>query len=167
MDSKFLGKLVISTGILGLVMFAYTIFSTTPDLTSLLLPPVHPSATAEKLQDTVMLAGFELEVQEQGNVARGAFAIDNNSDHDIKNIEILCTLLDDAGAEQGRDKWVIYATLKAHSKAVFSHTKKMYVSTRASSSQCRIIDMKKVTAPLLALHQEDANDHGSHGNSGH
>lgn len=167
MDSKFLGKLAISTGILGLAIFAFNTFSTAPDLTSLLLPPVHPSATAQRLQDAVVLAGFELEVQEQGNVARGAFAIDNSSDHDIKNIEILCTLLDDAGAEQGRDKWVIYATLKAHTKGVFSHTKKMYVSTRASSSQCRIIDMKEVTAPLIALHQGEANNRGSNGNSGH
>jgi len=167
MDSKFLGKIAISTVILGLAMFAFNTFNTAPDLTSILLPPVHSSATAQKLQDSVVLAGFEIEVPENGNVARAAFAIDNSSDHDIKNIEILCTLLDATGAEQGRNKWVIYATLKAHTKGVFSHTKKMYVSNRASSSQCLIIDMKEVTAPLIALHRGDANGRGSHGDTAH
>jgi hypothetical protein len=167
MESKFLGKIVISTVILGLAMLAFNTFSTAPDLTSILLPPVHPSATAQKLESSVLLAGFEIEVPEQGNVARAAFAIDNSSDHDIKNIEILCTMLDATGAEQGRDKWVIYATLKAHTKGIFSHTKKMYVSNRASSSQCRIVDMKKVTPPLVAFHRGDANGGSSHIDTAH
>ncbi|MBW6521209.1 MAG: hypothetical protein K0A99_09420 [Desulfoarculaceae bacterium] len=160
MDRKFWSKIAISTVILGLAMFAFNTFGTAPDLTSILLPPVQPSATAQELQDTVVLVGFEMEVPEKGHVARAAFAIDNSSDHDIKNVEILCTLLDATGAEQGRNKWVIYNTLKAHTTGVFSHTKKMYVSDRVSSSQCRIVDMKRVTSPLIAVHRGDAQEQG-------
>ncbi len=175
MDAKFWGKVALSTVVLGLVIFVFQTFSTTPDLTELLLPPVQPSATAQELQADVVLRGFEIEVPATGHIARAAFAINNQSEHDLKNIEIVCTLLDAGGNELGRDKWVIYNTLKAQTDKVFSHTTKMYISDRAASSQCRIVDMKKVTAPLIAIHRGETTGHGGHeainstmhGNAGH
>lgn len=162
MDSKFGAKIAISAVILGLAMFVFNTFSTTPDVSKILLPPVQPSATARELLDTVVLTRSEIAVQEKGHLARAAFAIENSSDQDIKNIEILCTLFDAAGAEQGRDKWVIYNTVKAHSNGVFSHTTKMYVTNKASSSQCQIVDMERVTSPLIAIHRGAAKGPGGH-----
>lgn len=162
MDSKFWGKITISTVILGLAILAFKTLTTTSDATELLLPPIQSSATAEKLQDTVLLSRFEVAVQEKGHLARAAFAIDNSSNHDIKNVEILCTLLDNAGNEQGRDKWVIYDTIKAHANGIFSYTSKMYVSNRATASQCQILDMEIATAPLIAVHRGNAEGQGRH-----
>ena len=165
MNGKFWSKIGISTVILGLFIFVFNTFNKSPDMTTLLLPPVQASATAQELLDTVILAHSEVAVQEKGHLARAAFAIDNGSNHDIKNIEILCTLMDNAGTEQGREKWVIYDTIKAHANGIFSSTSKKYVSNRASASQCQIVDMEREQSPLIAIHRGSAAGSG-HG-SGH
>jgi hypothetical protein len=162
MDGNFLGKIAISTVVLGLAIYTFNTFNTTPDMATILLPPIQASDTAKEMLDTVILARSEVAVQEKGHLARASFAIDNSSNHDIKNIEILCTLMDDAGLEQGRDKWVIYDTIKAHANGVFSSTLKKYVSNRATSSQCRIVDLKRATSPLIAIHRGSAEVHGGH-----
>lgn len=162
MDGTFWGKIAISVFILGLAISAFNTFSTAPDVATILLPPIQVSATAEEMVDTVVLARSEVAVQEKGHLAHAAFAIDNSSRHDIKNIEILCTLVDDAGLEQGRDKWVIYDTIKAHANGVFSSTAKKYVSNRATSSQCRIVDLELAKPPLIAIHRGSAESPGGH-----
>jgi hypothetical protein len=165
MDSKFWSKIGISAIILGLFIFAFNAFNKSPDIATILLPPVQASTTTEELKDTVILARSEIAVQEKGHLARAAFAIDNNSNHDIKNVEILCTLMDNTGTEQGRDKWVIYDTIKAHSNGIFSSTSKKYIGNRASASQCQIVDIEKSQSPLIAIHRgnaADTNHGGSH-----
>jgi hypothetical protein len=156
MNNIFWGKIGISTVILGLFILAVNTFNKSPNINTLLLPPVQASATVQGLLDTVILAHSEVAVQEKGHLAQAVFAIDNNSNHDIKNIEILCTLMDNAGAEQGREKWVIYDTIKAHANGIFSSTSKKYVSNRASASQCQIVDMERAQSPLIAIHRSSA-----------
>lgn len=160
MNGKFWGKIAISTFILGLFVMAFKTMYTTPDMTSLLLPPVQGSPLAKELMTSVALIRSEVAIQEKGHLARAAFAIENSSDHAIKNIEILCTLMDNAGAEQGRDKWVVYDTIEAHSNGQFSYTSKKYVSSKAIATQCQIIDMEKAQAPLLAIHRGGNAGHG-------
>ncbi len=161
MKRKFWSKIGVSTLIFGLFVLAFNIFNKSPDMTTLLLPPVQTSVTAQELLDTVILVHFEVAVQEKEHLAHAAFSIDNNSNHNIKNIEILCTLMDNAGTEQGREKWVIYDTIKAHANGIFSSTSKKYVSNRASASQCQIVDMDRAQSPFIAIHR------GSPAGSGH
>jgi hypothetical protein len=163
MNGKFWSKIAISAVIFGLAVYAFNSLSHSPDAVKILLPPVQSSATAKELLGSVLLARSEVAVQEQGHLARAAFAIDNRSSHNLKNIEVLCTLFDERGVEQGRDKWVIYDTIKAHSNGVFYSTSKKYVSNRACASLCQIVDLEKTTAPLIAIHRENAMDH----NGGH
>jgi hypothetical protein len=172
MDGKFIGKIAISAVIFGLGAFVFQTFHDTPDVASLLLPPMQPTVTAEKFADAVILTGSEVAVQQEGHMARAGFAISNDSNQDVKNIEILCILMDDTGTEQGRDKWVIYDTVKAHSDEVFTYTTKMYVSDLATSSQCQIVDVEEATAPLIAVHRGSAaghgeNHHDTHGDTMH
>ena len=49
MNSKFGGKIGISTVIFGLFILAFNTFNKSPDMTTLLLPPVQASATAQEL----------------------------------------------------------------------------------------------------------------------
>jgi hypothetical protein len=163
MESTFWGKVGISAVILGLGMFAAHTFNTTPDIAKLLLPPVQPSATAQKLLNDVSLLHSEVAVQEKGHLAQATFAINNNSNQDIKNVTILCTLLDSKGKEQGRDKWVAYDTIKAHTHGMFSHTSKMFISNKASATQCQIVDVELTQAPLIAIHRASAEGHGAAG----
>jgi hypothetical protein len=165
MNGKFWSKIGISTVILGLFIFAFSTFIKSPDITTLLLPPVHVSAAAQELLKTVVLSRSEVAVQEDGHLAHAVFAIDNNSSHDIKNIEILCTLMDNAGVEQGRDKWVIYDTIKSQARVIIPSTTKKYVSNMASASQCQIVDMEKAQAPLIAIHRGSAAAVSDHGGS--
>jgi hypothetical protein len=165
MNGKFWGKIAISAFILGLFALAFNTINSTPDMTTLLLPPVQGSPLAKELMDSVTLVRSEVAIQEKGHLARAAFAIENSSDHAIKNIEILCTLMDNAGTEQGRDKWVVYDTIKAHSNGLFSYTTKKYVSNKAIATQCQIIDMEKAQAPLLAIHRGGST--GGHGGDQH
>lgn len=164
MNGKFWGKIGISTVILGLFVFAFSIFIKSPDMATLLLPPVHVSAAAQELK-TVVLSRSEVAVQEDGHLVHAVFAIDNNSSHDIKNIEILCTLMDNAGVEQGRDKWVLYDTIKSQARVIIPSTIKKYVSNMASASQCQIVDMEKAQAPLIAIHRGSAAAVSDHGGS--
>jgi hypothetical protein len=164
MNGNFWSKVGISTVILGLFIFAIYTFNKSPDITTILLPPVQVSATAKELLETVILARSEVAVQEDGHLAHAAFAINNNSNHDIKNIEILCTLMDNAEVEYGRERWVIYDTIKSHARGIFLSTTKKYVSNRACASQCQIVDMERAQAPLIAIHRGSGADSG-HGGS--
>ncbi len=65
--------------------------------------------------------------------------------------------------ELGRDKWVVYDTIKAHANGAFSSTLNRYVSNRAIASQCRIVDLEIVTSPLIAIHRGSAEALGDHG----
>lgn len=164
MDGKFWGKIGICTVILGLGMFAVNTLTHTPNAVSLLRPPIQPSSSASELLKDVTLAGSEMAVQETGHMARAAFAINNQSSHDINNVKIICTLLNSSGGEQGRSTWVLPDTIKAHSNGIFSSTASMYVSDRATATQCQIVDLDKVSAPLIAIHRAT---HSEHGEAGH
>lgn len=167
MDGKFWGKVAISAAIFCLIIFALKTFSTSSNIFSILLPPITASTTAQKLLDSVILSHSEVAVQENGHFTRASFAITNNSNLDIKNIAIICTLMDNAGNEQGRNKWVLYDTIKAHAKGLVSHTSKTYVSDKASASQCQIVDMETVKAPLIAIHRGASNIPGEIKNTMH
>lgn len=160
MNGNFLGKIAISIVIFSIAIFTIKTFNSSTNISQLLLPPIKVSATAQELLDSVTLSHSEVAVQEKGHLTRASFAIDNNSNRDIKNIEIICTLMDNAGNEQGRDKWVLYDTIKAQTNGVVVHTSKMFVSDRASVSQCQIVDLEIATAPLIAVHRKDTRTHG-------
>jgi len=162
MDSKFWGKIAISAVILGLVMVALQKMDAVGGITQLFLPPVSVSSQAEAMQQAVLLARSEVAVQEKGHLARASFALENRGDQDVKNIKIVCTLLDSSGSEQGRDTWLVSDTIKAHAHSAFSYTSKKYISNRAVASQCRIVDMEVVSAPLFAVHRATAQGSGAH-----
>ncbi len=113
------------------------------------------------MQKTVVLARSEVAVQEKGHLARALFSLDNRGDQDVKNFKILCTLLDNSGVEQGRDIWLVPETVKAHGNGVFSYTSKKFIGNRAVASQCQIVDLELVTAPLIAIHRESGHGAGS------
>lgn len=171
MNGTFLGKIALGAVLFGLGTSALVTLNNAGGIFNLLQPPIQPSVMATALKDTVVLAASEVAVQQEGHMALAAFSILNDSDQDVKNIEILCVLIDDAGEEQGRNKWVLYDTIQAHSSVTFSDTSKMYISERATSAQCQIVDLQEATAPLIAVHRGSAAGHGTedsaHGNGHH
>ncbi len=160
MNGKFLGNIALSAVILSLVAFAVTRLNASPTgFTGLLLPEVKISDSAAELQDVVALVDSEIKVPEKGHMVDALFVIANTGESDVKNIEVLCTLFDAAGAEKGRDKWVVYDTVKSQSKEDFTFYKKMFISSSVVRSECRIVDLQIARAPRVKVHGA-AGDHG-------
>ncbi len=153
MNGKFWGNIGLSAVILCLVAFAVTqISASQTGVTGVLLPEITVSESAEELLHAVTLAQAIVNVPEKGRMVDASFAIENKGGHDVKNIAIHCTLFDAAGLEKGRDKWVVYETVKSHDKGNFTFTDKMFISNAIVSSDCKIVDMQIAKAPKVKAH---------------
>ncbi len=162
MNGKFWGNVGLSAVVLCLVAFAVTKISASPSgIAGVLLPEIKVSESAEELLNSVALVRSSVKVPKNGHMVDASFAIANKGMHDIKNVSILCTLFDASGNEQGRDKWVVYETLKSQNTGVFAFSDKMFISNSTVRSDCKIVDMQIAKAPKLKAHHGAAAGHGS------
>ncbi len=160
MNGKFLANVGLSVVILGLVSFAVVKVSASSGVQGLLLPEVKVSASTEELLHSVTLARSAVKVQTLNNQVDASFAIENTGGHDIKNVTILCTLFDDQNREQGRDKWVIYDTVKSQGQGFFTFSDKMFISDSVVRSECQIVDLQVAKASFITVHRGSAG-HGA------
>lgn len=169
MNGKFWGNVGVSGVILCLVAFAVTKISASPSgVAGVLLPEIKASVSAEELFHSVTLARSAVKIQKGTQMVDASFAIQNKGDHDIKNISILCTLFDESDREKGRDKWVVFDTVKSKGQGLFTFSDKKFVSDSVVRSECQIVDMQTVKAPLITVHRgaaggHDENEAASHG----
>ena len=163
MNGKFLGNLGLSIVILGLVAFAVMKVSASSGVESILLPEIKVSDSTQELLHSVSLARAAVNVQGLNHQVEAIFGIENKGEHDIKNVSILCTLFDSKNKEQGRDKWVVYDTVKAHGRDFFTFADKRFISDTVVRSDCQIVDLEQVTPPAITVHRSSAE----HGGGGH
>jgi hypothetical protein len=164
MNGKFWGNVGLSAVILCLVAFAVNkISASSSGVAGVLLPEVKASASAEELLHSVALVRSAVKIQKGTQMVDASFSIENTGGHDIKNISILCTLFDISGKEQGRDKWIVFDTVKSQGQGMFAFLDRKFISDSVVRSQCEIVDMQIVKAPLITVHRGAAG----HGNSGH
>lgn len=162
MNGKFWGNVGLSAVIFGLIAFGVAKISASPTgIGGVLLPEITISASAEELLHSVALTSSFVKVSKMGHMVDASFAIENKSAHDIKNISILCTLFDDTGKEQGRDKWVIFKTVKSQDNEVFPFSDKMFISKTVTRSDCEIVDLHIAKAPRENVHHGASVEHGS------
>lgn len=152
MNGKFWGNIAFGAVLLYLVAFAVTKISASSGVEGLLLPEVKVSDSTTELLHSVELVRSAVMLQKTGHKVDAAFAIENRGGHDIKNIYILCTLFDAAGKEQGRDKWIVFDTVKAQGHGMFTFSDKRFISNSAVGSQCQIVDLEVAKAPLVTGH---------------
>ena len=163
MNGKFWGNIGLSVVVFCLVAFAITKISvSSTGVTGVLLPEVKVSNSAEELLHSVALNRSAVKVPKKGHMVDASFAIENKGGHDIKNVVIHCTLFDATDREQGRDKWVVFDTVKSQSSGVFTFTDKMFISDSIVRSDCKIVDMQIAKAPEVKAHAASAG-HGDHG----
>ena len=165
MNGKFWGNVGLGAVLVCLVAFAVTKISASSGVEGLLLPEVKVSDSTAELLHSVELVRSAVMLQKTGHKVEAAFAIENRGGHDIKNISILCTLFNAAGKEQGRDKWIVFDTVKAQGHGMFTFSDKRFISDSAVRSQCQIVDLEVAKAPLITVHRGAAghgeqNDHG-------
>jgi hypothetical protein len=168
MNGKFWGNVGLSAVIFCLVAFAVAKFNASPTgVAGALLPEVKVSDSTEELLRSVALVHSSVKIPKEGHMVDASFAIENKGGHDIKNISILCTLFDAAGIEKGRDKWVVFDTVKSQAKGTFTFYSKMFISDSVIRSDCRIVDMEIAKAPkvqthgVTAGHGSSADEHGA------
>jgi hypothetical protein len=166
MNAKFWGNVGLGAVLVCLVAFAVTKISASSGVEGLLLPEVKVSDSTSELLHSVELVRSAVMLQKTGHKVEAAFAIENRGGHDIKNISILCTLFDAAGKEQGRDKWIVFDTVKAEGHGMFTFSDKRFISDSAVRSLCQIVDLEVAKAPLITVHRGSAGHGGQNDKSG-
>ncbi len=162
MNGKFWGNVGLSAVVFGLVAFGVTKISASPTgITGVLLPEITPSGFAEELSHSVCLTSSSVNVSKTDHTVDASFAIENKGTHAIKNISILCTLFNDAGKEQGRDKWIVFKTVKSQDSGVFTFSDKMFISKAVTRSDCEIIDLQIARTPREKTKHGAPVEHGS------
>ncbi len=162
MNGKFWGNITLCIVIFVFAAVAVSKISTsTSGVAGILLPDVSVSGSVADSLQSIALTRSSIKVQEKGNIVDASFTIENKSRHDIKNISILCTLFDVTGKEQGRDKWIVFDTVRAQKHGVFTFSDKMFISNSIVRSDCRIVDLQPVQAPLIKVHREATAQHGT------
>lgn len=156
MNGKFWGNIGLGAVIVCLVAFAVTKISASSGVEGLFLPEVKVSDSTAELLHSVELVRSSVRVPQTGHIVNASFAIENRGKHDIKNISILCTLFNAAGKEQGRDKWIVFDTVKTQEHGMFTFSNKKFVSNSAVRSECQIVDLEVVKAPLFTVHRGSA-----------
>ncbi|HID68886.1 MAG TPA: hypothetical protein EYP35_00110 [Desulfobacterales bacterium] len=162
MNGKFWGNITLSIVIFALVAFAVSkISASTSGVASVLLPDVTVSDSVKDSLQSIVLSRSSITIQKAGNMVDASFTIENKGKHDIKNISILCTLFDVKGKEQGRDKWIVFDTVKAQNHGVFTFSDKMFISDSIVRSDCEIVGLQPVKEPLIKVHRTAAVGHGT------
>ena len=168
MNGKFWGNIAFGAVLISLVAFTVTRISASTGVEGLLLPEIKVSDSTAELLHSVELVRSAVMLQKTGHKVDAAFAIENRGGHDIKNISILCTLFNAAGKEQGRDKWIVFDTVKSQGHGMFTFSDKRFISDSAVRSECQIVDLEVAKAPLITVHRHAAQGgHGAAETEGH
>lgn len=77
-----------------------------------------------------------------GNVMEADFTITNNSNYQIKDIEIRCTHSAKSGTKIDSNKRIVYDIVPAKSKKTFSKFNMGFIHSQTESTSCRITDFK-------------------------
>ena len=162
MNGKFWGNVGLSAVVLSLIAFSVTkINASASGISGVLLPEITVSDSVEELLHSVVLAHSSVKVPKTGHMVDAFFTVANKGVHDIKNIAILCTLFSASGQELGRDKWVVFKTVKSQSTEPFTFSDKMFISNSIVRSDCEIVDMQIAKAPKAKAHHGAPAGHGA------
>jgi hypothetical protein len=162
MNGKFWGNVGLSAVVLSLVAFAVAKISASPSgIAGVLLPEITVSDSVEELLHSVVLTSSSVKVPKTGHMVDASFTIANKGAHDIKNVAILCTLFSASGKEMGRDKWVVFKTVKSQSTEPFTFSNKKFISNSIVRFDCEIVDMQIAKAPKAEVHHNTQAEHGA------
>ncbi len=152
--------------ILGLlVTFALTRLSSALTPQGLLAGDPEPSAEAVPLLPKVVLAGYHIG-EDQDHMVKAVFYLQNNSDKDVKDVDILCKFYNDKGSFMDRKMWTVSGTIPAGKGLKHTDLARIFVNTRSRVLSCRITDLKVARPPFFVLHRAPAG-HGEEAAAGH
>lgn len=76
-----------------------------------------------------------------GSVMEANFTVKNDSDYDVKDLEIKCRHFANSGTEIDSNTRTIYEVVKAHSTRKFNKFNMGFIHSQAASSSCGIHDL--------------------------
>jgi hypothetical protein len=161
MGKKFWAKIILCVfiGTMASVVLANIPSALTPK--GLLVSDPEPSPEAAPLMDKVQLADYALS-EDPGQMVKGDFVVNNASDKDIKNVEVLCEFFDASGKYLDREQWLLSGKVPAGKAMRHSSVARRFVNTTSKSMKCRIVDFQIDTPPMFVLHRVEGG-HGGHG----
>jgi hypothetical protein len=84
---------------------------------------------------------FEWGKQGFGNVMIANFTITNNSNSDVKDIEVKCTHSADSGTVIDSNDRTIYEIVKAHATKKVNEFNMGFIHSQAARSSCEVVDL--------------------------
>jgi hypothetical protein len=164
-DKKSFANLALCALIGGLVIFALAnIGSALTDKGLLIGEPV-PSAEAAALLDKIVIIKQQIASAEDHKVY-SFFQVENRSEVDVKNIKVLCEMVDEKGDYLEQKQWVLSPTLEAGTGRSFKPAPmKMFINSKAIGFRCRPVDLARARPPAFVLHRSDGghDTHDGHG----
>ncbi|HEB49297.1 MAG TPA: hypothetical protein ENI89_01695 [Desulfobulbus sp.] len=118
-----------------------------------------PSPEAAALMDKVKLVDYRLS-EKPGQVVSAEFYVENHSDRDIKDLDVLCEFYDRNGRHVDRKFWLLADTVPAGKAVRHTSAERMFVNTRASGLRCQLADFRLVKPPFFRLHRVEGGHHG-------
>ncbi len=162
MNWKFWANTTLCCLLLVLFMMSVQAMSVS-SIPELLQPTVKISESVKEMSGQVKLDRFGIRMKNENNGIDALFSFENSSEHDIRNIAMVCEIFDKKGRFLGQRKWLIGETIEMSSKkTVLIEGKRMFIPVRRSKIECRIADMdilKKPTGQSEKAH-EKTSDHG-------
>ncbi len=128
-----------------------------------------PSPEAAALMNKVKLVDYRLS-EKPGQVVEAEFYVENGSDKDIKDLDILCEFYDRNGRHVDRKFWLLADTVPAGKAARHTQAERMFINTRASGLRCQLADFRLVHEPFFRLHRVEGGHGEAHeaaGEGGH
>ncbi len=139
--------------ILGLlIIFALTHLSSALTPQGLLASEPEPSAEAAPLLSKVVLVDYNLG-EDPNHMVKANFYVRNNSDQDVRNVNILCKFYNDKGSFTDRKLWMISKTIPAGKVVTHTDLSHIFVNTTSRAVSCRITDLQVVRPPFFVLHR--------------
>lgn len=126
-----------------------------------------PSHDAEEIFDDVELTGFMIN-KIPGKMVEANFYVQNKSDKNIKNVDILCEFYTENMDYRDQEKWILAETIPAMHELKISNVSRRFVNTTdAQITKCFITDFQLAKKPAFTLDRHVSTGHGKQTDSGH
>ena len=165
MGKKFWANIILCVFIGGVASAVLANINSALTPKGLLVTDPQPSPEAAPLIDKVILADYNL-AEDPGHVVKSEFIIENTSDQEIKNIDVLCEFFDGADKYLDREQWLLSGSVPAGKTVRHASVARRFVHTGSQGMKCRIVDFEVAQPSFFALHRVEGG-HAAAASEGH
>ena len=129
-------------------------------VTELLKPTVKVPEDKKELLEQVRLTRGGIRVTKENSEVDAIFTFENSSEHDVRNIKIVCRIFSRNGHFLGNHMWLFSETIeKSSQKTLMSEGSRKLIPEK-TRKVCQITDMDIVSEPIIKVKR-------SHGEASH